>query len=179
VPNELRPDTVEALLETVRDFLRAEDDRGQGLITRGSGVATFAGLIVSVLGVLGRQILDQPVDSTAKEAAALAFISAFTLLILTVAIALWGLLWPRSYDTISMEEIERYPYPEFVFADRVMVQGRTMRGLIEGLASERKRNARKAFWLKWAYSTLSLGLVSVAVAALILTAEGVNVLWAG
>lgn len=49
----------------------------------------------------------------------------------------------------------------------------------EGLASERKRNARKAFWLKWAYSTLSLGLVAVAVSALILTAEGANVLWAG
>lgn len=179
MPNDLRSDTVEALLDTVRDFLRAEDERGQGLITRGSGVATFAGLIVSVLGVLGTQILDQPVDSTAKEAAALTFIAAFTLLILTVAIALWGLLWPRSYDTISMEEIARYPYPEFVFAERVMVQGRTMRGLIEGLASERKRNARKAFWLKWAYSTLSLGLVAVAVSALILTAEGANVLWAG
>lgn len=67
-----------------------------------------------------------------------------------------------------MEEIQRYPYPEFVHERRVMVQGRTMRGLIEALASERDRNAAKAKRLKIAYFSMMTGLALVAMSALML-----------
>jgi hypothetical protein len=72
-----------------------------------------------------------------------------------------GILWPRPYDTIAMKEIERYPYPEFVTQPKAMIQGRTMHGLITALASERARNARKVYWLKWAYGLLIVGLALV------------------
>jgi hypothetical protein len=48
-----------------------------------------------------------------------------------------------------------------VFERKVMVQGRTLRGLIRVLASERRRNARKAVALKWAYGFLMAGLILV------------------
>jgi hypothetical protein len=165
---QIQADTVDALMETVRDFLHAEDSRGQSLIGRGSGLAGFAGLIVSLSGLIARDLFDRSSSGTASSVAGVVLVVALIALVGTIAVVVFGLLWPRSYDTIAMEEIERYPLQEFVFERRAMVQGRTMRGLIEALASERSRNAAKAKALKLAYLLLGAGLALVALSASIL-----------
>jgi hypothetical protein len=44
------PATVDALLATVRDLLHSEDNREQSLLSRASGLAAFAGLLLSLAG---------------------------------------------------------------------------------------------------------------------------------
>jgi hypothetical protein len=135
-------------------------------MARAGGLAGFAGLIVSVSGILGREIFRHEWSSQlGRFIALITFAAAVVGLFGTVATAVFGVLWPRSFDTISMEEIRRYPYPEFVYERKVMIQGRTLRGLIEALASERDRNSRKAVALKWAYALLVVALALVAISA--------------
>jgi hypothetical protein len=170
-PGNVRADTVDALLETVRDFLKAEDSRTQSLVGRGSGLAGFSGLVVSLSGLIARDLIGTSSETWVRYVASAFLGAALVLLVATIVVVVLGILWPRSYDTIAMEEIERYPYPEFVCEEKVMIQGRTMRGLVTALASERKRNARKARWLKWAYGLLMVGLISVSAAVGTLVVE--------
>lgn len=64
-PQRPREDTVDALLETVRELLRAEEARATSLNTRGSGLAGFVGLIVSLSASLGQRALS--VDLTVRR----------------------------------------------------------------------------------------------------------------
>jgi hypothetical protein len=164
-PSELREDTVEALLENVKGFLAAEDARAQSFISRGSGLAAFAGLIVSLSALLGRELIVGGIGGRLEVVAVAMYGLALGALVATVGAVVFGVLWPRAYDTIAMDEIERYPLPEFVYERRVMVQGRTLRGLVVALASERRRNSKKATWLKFAYLSLTAALVMAAGAA--------------
>jgi hypothetical protein len=162
---ELREETVDALLENVRRFLEAEDRRSESFIGRASGLAAFAGLIVSLSAFIGRDLLISGIGGWLEGSALVLYGFALVALIATIASVVAGVLWPRSVDTIALEEIERYPFPEFVYQRKVMVQGRTMRGLIVALTSERSRNDRKARWLKVAYAFLTTALFLVAVAS--------------
>jgi hypothetical protein len=56
-PSELQDDTVDALVDTVRELLTSEDGRTQSLLGRGSGLAGFAGLIVSLSGLIAREVV--------------------------------------------------------------------------------------------------------------------------
>jgi tetrahydromethanopterin S-methyltransferase subunit B len=169
VVDQIQEDTVEALLDSVRHFLDAEDTRSQSFMARASGLAGFAGLIVSVSGIVGRELFRHEWGSGFSESlATTSFVIGVASLFATLASAVFGVLWPRAFDTISMDEIRRYPLREMIYQPKVVVQGRTLRGPVEALASERDRNSRKASWLKWAYGFLVVALALVALAALTL-----------
>jgi hypothetical protein len=165
VEPELREDTVDALLDNVRRFLDAEDRRSESIIGRASGVAAFAGLIVSLSAFISRDLLTGSIDGWLESSALVLYGFALVALIATIASVVAGVLWPRSFDTIAIEEIERYPLPEFVSEAKVMIQGRTMLGLIVALTSERSRNDGRAKWLKLAYALLTAALILVAAAS--------------
>jgi hypothetical protein len=54
--------------------------------------------------------------------------AALLALVAAVFVAVVKVLLPRPGITISTEEVERYPLPESIFQDKVMIQGRLMWG---------------------------------------------------
>ncbi len=172
-PNE---ETVHALLETVRELLRAEETRATSLNTRGSGLAGFIGIIVSLSGTVGRDVLAAGLAMEARIVAVALFVAALGVLITSVIVVVLRVLAPQSYRNIAMAEVSRYALPEFVNQDKVMVEGRTMRGLIDALASERDRNDRKARALRCAYILLVVGLFLIAGDAVILARDAAKIL---
>ena len=155
-------DTVDALVDTVRDLLRAEEARATGLNTRGSGLAGFVGLIVSVTVGLGQGALAVRLADAWRIVAIALFILALFVLVATVATTVLGVLLPQSYRSIATAEVRTYATHAVVSQPKVLVQGRVLRGLIEALATERLRNDGKAIWLRRSYKALVLGLALAA-----------------
>lgn len=161
---DFNPETVETLLETARDLLRAEDARSESFLTRGASLAGFAGLIASLGGGLGAPAI-------AKDLGALRWVAGFSLalgllsLLATLGITVRWVLWPRSFETIATSELARYPNYEFVTQDRAMIQGRVLRGTVIAVAQMRERNNRRSQWLKAGYVALLAGIALVVVSA--------------
>jgi hypothetical protein len=161
--SELPPEaTVDALVETVRDLLGSEEARATGLNTRGSGLAGFVGLIVSITVGFGQRALAVKVADAWKITAAALFVLALVILVATVAATVLRVLLPQSYRSIATAEVRRYATRALVSQPKVMVQGRVLRGLIEALATERLRNDAKAIWLRRSYIALVVGLALAA-----------------
>lgn len=161
--------TVEALLDEVRDLYEAEDKRAQSLNTRGSSLAAFVGLIVSLVGLVGRT---QTTDlSQGVRIALVALLVAAVVLLLASFGAVLAVLLPSTGLTIKFDEVKKYPTWEYITQEKVMAQGRRLRGLIKVLATERNRNERKARWLKTGFLLLGGGLLFIAASGLILVID--------
>jgi hypothetical protein len=175
--SQLPPEeTVDALLDTVRDLLRAEEARAAGLNTRGSGLAGFVGLIVSITVGLGQRALVVGLSDPWRVAAVSLFILTLVVLVATVATTVLKVLRPQSYRSIATAEVRTYATSAVVSQPKVMVQGRILRGLIEALATERQRNDGKAVWLRRSYTALVAGLTLVAADGVILGLQAAKVL---
>jgi hypothetical protein len=155
---EPREDTVDGLLEAVNGLLRAEEARATGLDTRGSGLAGFLALIASVTLALGQRGLAAPLPALWKTVTIVLFLATLLLLFLTVGVTVLKVLFPQSYRSIATAEVRTYATSEVVSKPKVMAQGSVMRGLIEALATERKRNDGKARWLRRSYGALVVGV---------------------
>jgi uncharacterized protein YacL len=79
-----------------------------------------------------------------------------------------GVLIPKESVGFSMAEVGRYPTWAFITQPRVDTQGRILHGLIEMLAMERTRNARKASRLRRAYVVLAVAVLLFAALGVIL-----------
>jgi hypothetical protein len=163
--------TVDALLDTVRDFMATEDRRSESLNGRGVALVGITGIIVSLSGTLAKGAAPSGVHGTARTTLVVLLVAGLMALTACVGMAVWGVLLPTEGSVVSLAEVERYPLPEFVAAEKVLVQGRTMRGLIEALSSKRRGNNRKATRLALAYGLLASGIAFLATQAIISAAE--------
>lgn len=165
-PTDIKADTVEALVDTVRALLRDEDAREQSVTGRAVGLSGFSGLVLSLAGPVSASAVKLDTLPGQWKGAALGLLTvSLAALLATVLTAIFGVLRPREFATIAMSEVERYPLPEYIGQSRVMVQGTTLRGLVDALATERDKNSRKANALGRAYQLLALGLAGVSVLA--------------
>jgi hypothetical protein len=162
----INDETVEALLEEVKDLLDDEDRRSQSFIARGSGLAGFVGLIVALVGLVGQPGVHLP--TPAKLALAVLFVLGIVFLVGAVAFVLAGVLLPSPGKAVSTWEVKRYPTHPFISEEKVMAQGRRLRGLVNALAIERDRNERKGRWLTSGYVLLGAGILCISGDALIL-----------
>jgi hypothetical protein len=153
---------VEALLETVRDLLDAEDRRDQSFNARGVGLAGFVGIIVSLSTTLGRDALQADLPDGWKWVTIVLFGAALLLLLATVIVVVRGVLVPQETPGLSYSEVATYPDPEAVYQHRVMTQGKVMHGLVEALGIVRQRAGGKARALRWSYRLLIAGLMCIA-----------------
>lgn len=169
--SEINGETVEALVENVREMINAEDGREQGFNVRAGGLAGFLGLTVSAAIAVAKVGLDTPLSSEATVFAGISLAVAFGALLTSLAFAVVKVLLPQESAAIAMSTIEKYPNLEYVSQPRVMVQGETLRGLIGALAKDRERNSSKATWLRRAYIALLVGIVALIVFAAILGIE--------
>jgi hypothetical protein len=155
-------ETVDALLETVRDLNEEENRRDQSFNSRGVGLAGFVGIIVSLSTTVGRDALGAGWGSPWRGISVGLFAAALVLLVGTVIVVVQGVLQPRESASLGIAEVQRYPLPEYVYAAKVMNQGKTLRGLIDALVIERSRATGKARWLRWGYRSLIGGLACIA-----------------
>lgn len=160
------PETVDALLETVRDLLGAERDRGNSLNSRGAGIAGFVGVILAVGGSVAQQ---RSFTGRAGVATLVLFIAALSALTLGLAIVVRRVLLPSPADEIAIAEVRRYQLPSSISQPKVMAQGSVLRGLTKTLERERTRNAYKAEGLKLGMVVITLGLFCIAAAASIVS----------
>lgn len=170
--------TVDALLETVRHLLEEESARDQSFNARGVGIAGFVGIVVSLSAALGRDALSVGWDSPWKGIAVGLFAGALTALLSALVILLAKVLMPKESVSLSIEEVERYPLPEFVYAPKVMNQGSTLRGLIEALVIQRARASSKAGGLHWSYRLVVIGLTCISILGFLLGLHEANLLGA-
>ena len=77
-------------------------------------------------------------------------------------------LRPQESGSLAIEEVKRYPYPEFIYQPRVMNQGMVMRGLIDTLVRERVRAGGQASGLQWSYRLLLAGLTCISILGFLL-----------
>lgn len=168
---QISEESVGALLETVRGFLKDEDGREQGLNTRAGGLAGFVGIIVSITTAAGKLAVDEDPSCTATVLGAIAFVVAIGALLTSLIIAVTKILVPQEGAAISMETIERYPTWEYISKDKVMVEGELLRGVITALAKDRQRNSSKATWLRRAYTALLVGVAGLAAFGAILAID--------
>jgi hypothetical protein len=156
--------TVDALLETMRDLLRAEDSRSNSLTGRGTSVAGFVGILVSVATAFAKTLASgaPAIGGTAKDLALRLLIAGLALLSAAGLAAVGWVVFPAPGWVIGEEEVKRYDQPEFVFAETVLVKGTVLRGLIETFVSERHRTDRKANALKLSLVLLILGVLCLA-----------------
>jgi hypothetical protein len=167
-PADLRPDTVEALLEIVWHLRDEERDRDQSFTVRGVGLAGFAGVILSLSNTVARPALQADLSGALDAVSLALFIVAALALVAALGFTLFGVLLPREAISLGSDEISRFISHEFVNAHKAMAQGREMRGLIRSLLRQRVRNDVKARWLRHAYVALSVGLLALALLGLTL-----------
>lgn len=171
VPEGINEETVESLLNEVREQLKAEDAREQSFNTRAGGLAGFVGIIVAITTGVGKVALDADLSCRAEVLMGVAFGIAMLSLLASMGIAVVKVLIPQESAAISMKTIERYPKWEYVKKDPVMVHGEIMRGLITALAKDRQRNSSKAKWLRWAYIALLVGIMALTFLGAILAVD--------
>jgi len=163
-------ETVRVLRGAVRDLLTFEDARNASLTARGAGLAGFVGLALPLSGVLARSL---PAHGSARGLAIGLAVPGFCSLLLAVGVVVLGVLIPSPGITVDIDEVERYPTWDFIRQAPLMVEGRFLRGDVQILRVERRRNDRKGFALRYAYISLTVALLFVMAEGILLTATHV------
>ena len=165
----IQPETVEALVQNVRGLITDEEQRASSLMSRGSGLAGFAGVILALAGVGARSThgLGGLLRTIVVGLASAAFVS----LALAVVIVVVGLLVPRGRLVVSAAEFTLYA-DDVLSSDRVVVQRVFLRGLMRSLQDERRSNKRGAAALRVSYALVCLGLVLVTAVGVTLAVTG-------
>jgi hypothetical protein len=163
------PATIEVLLETTWRVADAEIARTDDLDRKLTSLATFAGLLISLIAVLGGPALRS--DSVPAWLAALTLpllLGGITALLLGVVLAVRSLM-PDEYVTLGMEYVRRFPKWSEIRKPPEVVRGETMRTLIEAIARERAANEEKTRRVRLAYALLLAGLALVSLGGSTLT----------
>src|SRR5438105_12266235 len=140
------PESVEELRNAVRDLVKDEDARAQSLNGRASGLTGFVGLILSVAaaaGAVGGRGTAAGLHHWPRIVVGVSVAAALLALVAAVFASVVKVLLPSPGVTISIKEVERYPFPEFISQDKVMIQGRLMWGFVDALKRERQPTESK------------------------------------
>jgi hypothetical protein len=161
-------ETVEILRGEVRTLLAFEESRAGSLTARGSGLAGFVGLALPLAGVLAQSL---PAHGWERDLAIGLAVPGFLALLAAIAIAVHGVLIPSEAVMFDLAEVERYPTYEFIRQDPLMVDGRFLRGEVQTLGAERRKNDSKAAALRRAYVALTIALAFVMGQGILLVAS--------
>lgn len=170
---QVNPETVETLYAAVGEFLSAEDAREQSFNTRAGGLAGFVGIIVSISAAVGKVALDEDPSEWATIAGGIFFGVAMIALVASLLISITRVLIPQEGAAIAIGDIENYPNWGHIDQEKVMVQGKILRGLVTALAKDRQRNDKKATALGRAYAALLVGIGALAVFGGILAIDAI------
>lgn len=166
----IQPDTVEALVQNVRGLMTDEEQRASSLMSRGSGLAGFAGVILALAGAAATSVNGYHgtlgIVLTGLSAAALVSLA------LAVVAVVVGLLLPPVGVWVGTGELAKYTTRRVASQNRVVVQATFLGDLVDSLEHERRQNRRGAAALRLGYAFLCVGLALVTVVAVSLTISG-------
>lgn len=163
------PEAVEELLRIVERLTADERARGQGLDSKTSTLAGFAGTILALTATLGGQLFQGDLGA-AEVPTRILFIASVTALAAAATLAVVGVLQPQPRLAVSMDEIERFCDFPLLGSPRMDVQGQMLTTVVTALATERTVNRRKAVATKYAARALVVGFIAVALMAVTLGA---------
>jgi hypothetical protein len=151
------PNTVEVVHGRVVALLKDETDLSERLDTRGSWVAGFAGVVLSLSVALRNQLSAlAPLDQPAQD---VLFILSVATLALAALASVLG-LWPRAYWHTSLIQVLAWQGMLGRSTDEVLIP--EIHQLSTGIAVARATNNAKIWRLRAAVALLLLGLVGVA-----------------
>jgi hypothetical protein len=166
------PETVEVLLDGVRQMLDDENARGESLNSRGAAVAGFLGIVIALAGSVEATTFGSGGEYHAVAAGCAA--AALIALLISVGLIGWGVLLPSAAQAIAMADVERFPTWRFIIRDPVTTRGYLLQGTIGVLRRDRDRNNDKAKWLRYGYIGMGSGLLLVSTAGIVLTVEAIS-----
>jgi len=158
-------------VEESQRLLEDQQRRAESLRTRGGQIAGFGALLLAVIGGNATRILGES-HGAARTGIAVMLIAATLCLAVSIAVSVIGVNRPRSYATISSEEIANYLTNSFLDAPELWpVHVRSLRSLKKAAedAQEGGNDALKSITVSL-YAFL-VGLAFTVVAVAILTVE--------
>lgn len=154
---------VEFLVAHARELERAERDRTGGLDTKAASLVAISGVMLGLTATIGKEL--GSLTGTPEKVSQASYAVALLALLVAIGAAAWA-IWPRSFLTFSLLEIEQYPTREYVSRQSLLVRGTTLRGFVNSVAFARKVNERKGKWLKRAFGSFLIGLAATVVTAI-------------
>lgn len=166
------PGYVEATVGELRDAVRAilddEQDRGDSLNSRASGLAGFIGVILSVAAAAGATLggsdAGDELESWVRVGVAGSLAVALAALVAAVILVVWKVLRPQPLLAVSTDDTDRYTQQPFVSYQPVQVHGYLVDAYAQALKAERSCNDGKARWLNRVYVLVCVALALVALA---------------
>jgi hypothetical protein len=171
------PDTIDALVENLRHFLDAENEREQSANTRAGNLVLFGGATLALTaGTLGRRAIAVDLPGVLDGVSVVLYVAAIALLLAAILLTLLKVMLPKESASIGIKEIEQYNTPAYFTAAKAEIQGVTMAGLIRVLAIDRNRASDKIRWLRRSFVVLAAGLVCLALLAILIAFEEAAIL---
>jgi hypothetical protein len=167
---ERNPAAIAWYVEEAQRLLEDQQRRAESLRTRGGQVAGFAAAVLALIGGNAGAIL-AAVEGPGRVAIGAALLTAVLCLTAAVAIAIWGVIRPRSFAAIAPDEITNYTSERFLNEPDVWrVRIRALRALEVGArqTAEDGNAAAKAIMISLYAFLAGLAFSSISVGTLIL-----------
>jgi hypothetical protein len=162
----VNPTTVAALLDITWRTVDAESARREGINGKAASLASFAAVVLSLTATLGREFLRLEDDWQLAL-----YTVSLLCLVAALGVAVWALL-PQKRQVFAVSYLARFPDWSEVVKPPELVQGEAMRGLLDGLESDRELNHRNARRVFTGFILLGVGLFAVALEAMIAAVDG-------
>jgi hypothetical protein len=153
-------------------LLEDERARGQGLDAKSTTLAGFTGAILALTAALVPGVLENAGGAFAETAGRVLAGVGLAALATAAVLAILGVLRPQQRVAIAPSEIEAFGRLPLIATPRVQIQGRMINTLAEALLVDRRINDHKARLIKRTASVLAVGLICVALDALLLVTFG-------
>lgn len=162
-PPNANPDAVAWYVEQAEGLLDHLRDRAQSLRSRAGQLAGFAGAIIALVGGNADRILSA-VCGSARTSIGVLLLLGGLLLTATFVVSIVGAAFrPHLISGISAREIANYTTPRFTHEpDLWRVQVRTIKGLLQSIASTTTAGDKAANALRLAVLLFLGGLFAVA-----------------
>jgi hypothetical protein len=158
-------------VEEGQRLLEDQQRRAESLRTRGSQIAGFGALFLALVGGNAERILSES-HGAGRAAIAVMLIAAALCLAVSIAVAVFGVNRPRSYATISSDEIANYLTDPFLDAPELwLIHVRSLRTLEKATENAQKGGNDALKWITVSLYAFLVGLVFVVVSVGILILE--------
>jgi hypothetical protein len=158
-------------VEESQRLLEEQQRRAESLRTRGGQIAGFGALFLALIGGNAARILSDS-HGAGRLAVAVMLIAAALCLAVSIAVAVFGVNRPRSYVTISSDEIANYLTEPFLDVPELWrVHVRSLRTLEEATENAQKGGNDALKWITVSLYAFVGGLVFVVVSVGILIME--------
>ena len=165
------PEAIAWYVEEAQRLLEDQQRRAESLRTRGGQIAGFGATVLALIGGNATTILGD-LHGASHTIAGIALLGAAACLAVAVAIAISGAIRPKTYASISADEIVNYATDRFLHEpDLWRVHVRSLKALGEATESAQEAGNSAAAALVWSLRAFLAGLAFALIAIATLLGE--------